>query len=90
MCVPLRVGFSSGETMKNTLHMFTDLNTGLKVPFALSKFTTAQPLGASPEAGGTIIYGVGVPNGIRIQESLLKVNEVVKNWHEIAGSAATN
>jgi hypothetical protein len=64
---------------KNSLHMFTALNSGLKIPFALDKFTTALPVTASP-TGGTILYGVGIPAGIQIQEPVAQVTELYNEW----------
>lgn len=75
--------------MKNTLHMFTDLNTGLKIPFALDKFTAAKPIGPN-ESLGTELFGVGIPGGITIKETLPVVNEVVSQWFQTAGSVARN
>jgi hypothetical protein len=64
--------------MKN-IHHFTDLNTGLKIPFSLDRFTLARPI-AKDEAAGTLLYGVGISGGISVKETLPQVNEVVGAW----------
>lgn len=78
--------------MKNTLHMFTGLHTGVKIPFALDKFAGAEPV-SFQETGGTILYGVGIPQaGIQVKEPLSQVNEIVSAWFQTnyAGSTARN
>lgn len=72
--------------MKNSpLYMFTALNTGLKIPFALDKFSGAIPVGKT-DGAGTILYGVGIPHtGIYVQETLAQVNELVNAWFQVNG-----
>lgn len=75
--------------MKNSLHMFTSLNTGLKIPFALDKFTSALPV-TTNAGGGSILYGVGIPHtGIQIQEPVAQVTELYNEWFKsnVAGVA---
>lgn len=65
--------------MKNSLHMFTALNTGIKIPFALDKFTTALPVTTTP-AGGSLLFGVGIPAGIQVQEPVNQITELYNEW----------
>ena len=67
--------------MKN-LYMFNALTAGLKIPFDLSKFTTAEPINATHTQGGTLLYGVGIPGGIRVKNDINEVNDVVGKWFE--------
>ncbi len=76
--------------MKNTLHTFTALDTGLRIPFCLDKFTVALPVSGDVN-GGSILYGVGITQGIMIKETLGQVNEAVSAWYannsQVAGRA---
>lgn len=74
--------------MKNSLHMFTQLNTGLKIPFAFERFTAALPVGTNPTQG-TILYGVGIASGIQVQEPVALITEQYNEWFKsnVAGVA---
>lgn len=65
--------------MKNSLHLFTAMNSGIKFPFALEKLTAALPI-ASTVNGGTILYGVGVAQGIQITETPEEVTGLYNDW----------
>lgn len=66
--------------MKNSIHMFTGIQSGLKVPFNLDNFTGALPIGKTGNEG-TILYGNGLPEaGISVVESVHAVTEAVTPW----------
>lgn len=73
---------------KNSIHMFTALNTGIKFPFALDKLTAALPLSQHAD-GGTVLHGVGIPNGIQVKETATQINELYGEWFKsnVAGVA---
>lgn len=71
--------------MKNSLYMFTQLGSTNKIPFNLDKFTTAIPVAGGNQ--GTTLFGVGVPNGVHVQESLPQVNEIIGEWSKTAAAA---
>lgn len=72
--------------MKSSLHLFTSLNSGLKIPFALERFTAAESVSTNVNEG-TILYGVGIPAGIRIHEPVTQVTELYNEWFKSNGAA---
>lgn len=69
--------------MKTALYMFQGLNTNTKIPFALDKFSSAQPIAGQDLGAGTILYGVGIPHtGVYVKETLTQVNEIVGAWFQ--------
>ena len=65
--------------MKNSFHTFKQLNSGLSIPFALANLTAAVPITKEP-TGGTMLYGVGIPGGIAVQEPVEAVIGLYNTW----------